>query len=119
MSDKTVFERIIDGELAADRVYEDDQAIVIRDINPQAPTHLLVIPRKPIPRLVDATAEDAGLLGHLMLVACKVARQFGVDHAFRLVVNNGAEAGQTVFHLHLHLLGDKQYQESSLGKEFG
>lgn len=118
MSDKTIFERILDGEAPADKVYEDDKAIVIKDVNPKAPTHLLVIPRKPIPRLADAEEADKELLGHLLLVAGRVARQLGTDEAFRLVVNNGRDAGQTVFHLHLHLLGNKKFQEDSLGREF-
>lgn len=106
MSDVTesIFSRIIQRELPADILYEDDVCIVINDIAPQAPVHMLVIPKKPIPRLVDADTDDQILLGHLMLVAGDMARKFGVDEAFRLVVNNGADAGQTVFHLHLHVL---------------
>ncbi len=120
MSDeKTIFARIIDGELPSEKIYEDDQAIVIKDINPQAPTHVLIIPREPIPRLVDAEPSHQALLGHLLLVAGKVARELGVDEAFRLVINNGADAGQTVFHLHLHILASKAFKESALGKEFG
>jgi len=107
MSEKSLFTRIIDKELPADIVYEDDQCIVINDIAPQAPIHMLVIPRIAIPRLVDATDSDRALLGHLMWVAGEVARKMGVDDAFRLVVNNGAGAGQTVFHLHLHVLANK------------
>lgn len=118
MSEKTIFQRIMDGELPAEKIHEDELAVVIRDINPQAPTHLLLIPRRPIPRLADAGPEDAGLLGHLLLLASEVARKEGVDDAFRLVINNGAAAGQTVFHLHLHLLGNKKYGEGSLGREF-
>lgn len=119
MTDKTLFERIIDGDIPSEKLYEDDRAVVIKDINPQAPTHVLVIPRKPIPRLVDAGVDDQELLGHLLLVAGKVARQLGCDEAFRLVINNGAAAGQTVFHLHLHILGNRNYEEGSLGREFG
>ena len=81
----------------------------------KAPVHLLVIPRKPIARLVDASEEDKALLGHVMLAAGEIARQAGVDEAFRLIVNNGAKAGQTVFHLHLHILGGKNFSESALG----
>lgn len=116
--EKTLFTRIIEGELPAEKVYEDDQALVIKDINPQAPTHLLIISKAPIPRLVDAQASQQALLGHLLLVAGKVTRQLGIDDAFRLVINNGAEAGQTVFHLHLHILANKAFAEGSLGKEF-
>ena len=104
---KTLFEKIIDGEIPGDFVYKDDQCVVIRDINPAAPLHLLVIPRKPMPRLIDATPGDQALLGHLMLVANKVAADAGHGEAFRLVVNNGAGASQSVFHLHLHVLAGR------------
>ena len=110
----TLFTRIINREIPADIVYEDDHCIVINDIAPQAPIHMLVIPVKPIPRLVDASVEDKAMLGHLMWVAAEMARQVGVDEAFRLVVNNGEGAGQTVFHLHLHVLGNKNFAESEL-----
>ncbi|WIO75315.1 histidine triad nucleotide-binding protein [Porticoccaceae bacterium LTM1] len=115
MSEPTLFTRIIDREIPADIVYEDEHCIAIRDIAPKAPTHLLVIPKKPIPRLIDATEEDKALLGHLMLAAAEIARQAGVGEAFRLIANNGAGAGQTVFHLHLHILGNKEFSESHLG----
>jgi histidine triad (HIT) family protein len=104
---KTLFEKIIDRELPATLVYEDDQCVAFRDINPGAPMHILLVPRKPIPRLCDATPEDQALMGHLMLVAARIADQEGYGEAFRLVVNNGAEAGQSVFHLHLHLIGGR------------
>ena len=104
----TIFGKIIAREIPADIVYEDDQCIAIRDINPQAPVHVLVIPKKEITRLSDAAPEDQALLGHLMLAACKIAKQLGVGDAFRLVVNNGAEAGQSVFHIHLHILGGRR-----------
>lgn len=104
----TLFGRIARGELKADIVYEDDLALAFRDIAPQAPTHILVIPRKPIPRLSAADAGDAALLGHLLDVARKVASQEGLDD-FRLVVNDGAGAGQTVFHLHVHVLGGRPF----------
>ena len=100
----TLFEKIINKEISADILYEDDLAIIINDINPQAPTHLLIIPKKVIPKLSDATTEDKEVLGHLMLLAGKIAEDLGLDETFRLVVNNGAKAGQSVFHLHLHLL---------------
>ena len=106
MNDESLFTRIINRELPADIVYEDDQCIVINDIAPQAPVHMLVIPRLPIPRLADAEQEQRALLGHLMWVAGEVARMRGVDDAFRVVINNGADAGQTVFHLHLHVLAN-------------
>lgn len=115
MSTETLFTRIINGDIPASKVYEDEHCICIHDIAPKAPVHVLIIPRKPIPRLADASADDRVLLGHLMLVAGDIARQLGVDEAFRLIVNNGANAGQTVFHLHLHLLGNKHYDEAGLG----
>lgn len=104
---KTLFEKIIAREIPASIVYEDDQCVAFKDINPGAPVHVLLVPRKAIPRLCDATAEDQALLGHLMLTAGKVAEQLGCGDAFRLTVNNGAGAGQSVFHLHLHILGGR------------
>ena len=103
----TLFEKIINKEIPAEILYEDDISIVIKDISPQAPTHLLIIPKKVIPKLSDATDEDQDILGHLMLLAGKIAHQLGLDETFRLVVNNGAKAGQSVFHLHLHLLSGR------------
>ena len=103
----TLFEKIINKEIPADILYEDDISIVIKDISPQAPTHLLIIPKKVIPKLSDATAEDQKVLGHLMLIAGKIADDLGLDETFRLVVNNGAKAGQSVFHLHIHLLSGR------------
>lgn len=102
----TIFGKIARGEAPATLVYEDDLALAFRDLSPQAPTHILVIPRKPIERLSAAEDGDAALLGHLMLVARKVAREAGLSD-FRLVVNDGAGAGQTVFHLHLHVIGGR------------
>ncbi|HZN24832.1 MAG TPA: histidine triad nucleotide-binding protein [Burkholderiales bacterium] len=104
----TIFGKIINREIPASIVYEDDHCLAFRDVNPQAPTHVLVIPKKEIPQLSDATAEDQALLGHLMVAAGRIARDLGVGDAFRLVVNNGAEAGQSVFHLHLHILGGRR-----------
>lgn len=106
----TIFSKIIKREIPADIVYEDELCLAFRDVNPQAPTHVLLIPKKEIPRLVDAKAEDAALLGHLMLTANKVAQQLGVGDAFRLAVNNGADAGQSVFHLHLHILAGRAFK---------
>ena len=103
----TVFGKIINREIPAKIVYEDDLCLAFCDVNPQAPAHVLLIPKKEIPRLSDASAEDRDLLGHLMLAAGRIARDLGVGDAFRLVVNNGAEAGQSVFHLHLHILGGR------------
>jgi histidine triad (HIT) family protein len=103
----TLFGKIIRREIPANIVYEDDLCLAFRDINPQAPTHVLLVPKKEIDRLSSATVEDQALLGHLMLAAGKVARQLGVGDTFRLVVNNGAAAGQSVFHLHLHILAGR------------
>ena len=104
----TLFGKIARGEMKADVVYEDDLAVAFRDISPQAPTHILVIPRKPIPRLSASSDGDAALLGHLLGVARKVASQEGLED-FRVVVNDGAGAGQSVFHLHVHVLGGRPF----------
>ena len=105
----TIFQKIIDKELPADIIYEDELALVFKDINPVAPTHLLIIPKKQIEKVSDAEGQDKELLGHLLLVAGKVARDLGIDEAFRLVVNNGAGAQQTVFHLHIHLIAEREF----------
>ena len=106
---KTLFEKICEKEIPADIVYEDDQVVAFRDIAPKAPTHVLVIPRKPIPRINEAQPEDQALLGHLILKAAEVARSLGlVDDGFRLVLNNGRDAGETVPHLHCHILGGRK-----------
>ena len=104
---ETLFEKIINREIPADIIYEDNLSIVIKDIHPQAPTHLLIIPKKVIPNLSDADTCDQEVLGHLMLVAGKVAEQLNLDNTFRVIINNGAKAGQSVFHLHLHLLSGR------------
>jgi histidine triad (HIT) family protein len=108
MTTDTIFSKIIRREIPAQIVYEDDQALAFRDVSPQAPVHILVIPKKPIPKLSEADATDQALLGHLLLVAGKVAAQENLS-GFRLVINNGAEVGQTVFHLHLHILGGRDF----------
>ncbi|MBI4600864.1 MAG: histidine triad nucleotide-binding protein [Planctomycetes bacterium] len=102
----TVFQKIIDRQIPATIVHEDDRALAFRDVNPQAPVHVLVVPKSPIAKLADAKADDRDLLGHLLLVARDVAvkEQLG---DFRIVINNGAGAGQSVFHLHLHVLGGR------------
>ena len=110
----TIFGKITRGEIPTEFLYEDDHCVAIRDINPQAPTHVLIIPRKPIPRLVDSEAEDQELLGHLLLVAGRLADKLGVGEAFRLVINNGEGGGQTVFHLHLHILAGRDMTEGQL-----
>lgn len=102
------------GEIPADILYEDDHCIVINDIHPQSPVHMLVIPRKPMASLAEAENADQSLLGHLMVVASKMARQRGIENGFRVVANNGKGAGQTIFHLHFHVLGGKAWAESTL-----
>ena len=113
MSD-TIFGKIVSGEIASEFLYEDEHCIAINDANPQASVHVLIIPKRGIPRLVDAGADDQTLLGHLLLAAGTVAEQLGVDEAFRLIINNGAGAGQTVFHLHLHLIAGGEFTEGNM-----
>jgi len=111
MADKTLFEKICDKEIPAAIVFEDDRCVAFRDISPQAPVHLLIVPRQPIPRVGLATAEEAALLGHLLLVAGQIARSEGVaETGFRLVINHGPQGGEAVPHLHVHLLGGRQMQ---------
>jgi histidine triad (HIT) family protein len=103
-----VFARILRGEIPAKVLHEDERCLAFRDVAPQAPTHFLVIPKRPIARLADATLEDEALLGHLLLTAAHVARGLGLaEDGFRVVVNSGAGAGQTVFHLHVHVLAGR------------
>jgi histidine triad (HIT) family protein len=104
---KTLFQRIADGEIPARIVHQDERCVAFHDIAPQAPTHILVVPRELIPRVAEATPSQAELLGHLMLVAAKVAAEQGLREGFRLVVNNGRHGGETVPHLHVHLLGGR------------
>ena len=108
MSD-TIFQKIIDKELPADILYEDDSCLAFKDINPVAPVHILIIPKKRIEKISDSNTEDKELLGHLFLVAGNIARDLGIEDAFRLVVNNGAGAQQTVFHLHIHLIAGREF----------
>jgi histidine triad (HIT) family protein len=109
MAEKTLFEKICDKEIPATILHEDDRCVAFRDISPQAPLHILVIPRKPIPRVGLAADEDEALLGHLLLTAAKVARAEGVaGSGYRLVINNGRDGGEAVPHLHVHLLGGRQ-----------
>lgn len=107
---ETIFAKIIRREIPADIVFEDDLCLAFRDINPQAPVHVLLVPKQVHPRLVDVPAGEQGLLGHLLLKAAEIARKEGVGDAFRLVINNGADVGQTVFHLHLHILGGRGFR---------
>jgi len=110
MSD-TIFGKIANGEVSADVVYEDEHVVAFRDLSPQAPVHVLVIPRKPIPTLSAADAEDAELLGRLMLAAAKVAAQEGVaEQGYRTIINCNAGGGQTVYHLHVHVIGGRPLQ---------
>ena len=109
-----IFCKIAEGKIPSKKVYEDPELLVFHDIHPWAPVHVLIIPKRGIPRLVDAQSSDQALLGHLMLVAGKLAEQLGVGEAFRLVVNNGANAGQTVFHLHLHIIGGREFAEGHM-----
>jgi histidine triad (HIT) family protein len=104
---ETLFSKIIDREIPADIVYEDEQCLAFRDINPQEPVHILVIPKKAITMVSEAATEDEALLGHLLTTASKIAKQEGFGEAFRLVVNNGEDVGQTVFHLHVHILAGR------------
>ena len=109
MAEPTLFQKIMAGDIPADIVYEDERCVAFRDINPQAPTHILIVPRKPIPTLDDVTEEDGPLLGHLFVVASRIAADEGLTGGYRTVFNCKEEAGQTVFHLHLHLLGGRPF----------
>ena len=106
MAGDTIFGRILRGDIPCDEVYCDDRCLAFRDVAPQTPVHVLVIPRQPIESLREAEASDEALLGHLLLVAAKVAQQEGLTD-WRTVINTGAEAGQTVFHLHVHVIGGR------------
>ena len=106
-SEKTLFQKILDREIPADIVYEDDLCGAFRDISPEAPTHILVVPRKPIRMIQELEAEDAVIVGHLFYAARQIAEEEGLADGYRLVINNGEHGGQTVFHIHLHLLGGR------------
>ncbi len=104
----TLFEKIIARQIPAKILHEDDLTLAFADIHPQAPTHVLIVPKKPIPRINEASSEDQALLGHLLLKAAEVARQLGLDQTgFRLVINNGRDGGESVPHLHVHILGGR------------
>ncbi len=103
----TIFSKIARKEIPADIVYEDNLAIAFKDVNPQAPVHILVIPKQPIAKLADAESKDHALMGHLLLTAKRVADQVGLTNGYRIVINNGDDGGQTVYHLHLHILGGR------------
>ena len=108
---KTIFQKIIDREVPSKILFEDDKCIVIEDIAPKAPTHLLVIPKKPIKKLSEVKPDDKNLLGHLMIVISKITKELNIEDAFNIIINNGEEAGQTVFHLHIHILAGKNFSE--------
>lgn len=107
MSDKNIFLRIVDREIPADIVHEDEHCLAFRDINPQAPTHVLVIPKKPIRSVAELADDDAALVGHMYLVIRDLADRLGLGEGYRVVINNGPAAGQSVDHLHFHLLGGR------------
>jgi histidine triad (HIT) family protein len=104
---KTLFEKIIAREIPAQIVYEDDSVLAFRDILPQAPTHVLIVPKKPIPRISEAQPDDEKVLGHLLLKAAEVAQKLNLQNGYRLVINNGADGGEAVPHLHCHILGGR------------
>ena len=104
---KTLFEKIIAREIPAAIVYEDDAVLAFRDIHPQAPVHVLIVPKKPVPRIAEAQVDDRQLLGQLLLKAAEVAKQLDLENGYRLVINNGADGGEAVPHLHVHILGGR------------
>ena len=104
---ETIFSKIIRREIPADIVYEDDLILAFRDVNPQAPVHILVIPKKPLVSIAEADASDCELLGRLLLTVKQVANQERLEKGYRIVINTGEDGGQTVFHLHLHLMGKR------------
>ena len=106
MNEETIFSKILKGDIPSDEVYRDEYCLAFRDIQPQAPIHILLIPRKAIRSLIEAEETDQNLLGHLLLVAAKVAKIEGLDN-WRTIINTGSKAGQTVFHLHLHIIGGR------------
>ncbi len=103
----TIFTKIINREIPADIVYEDDQCLAFRDVSPQAPTHVLLIPKKPVESLDQFADDDAALAGHLLMTVPKVAKELGLTEGYRTVINTGVEGGQTVFHLHIHILAGR------------
>ena len=103
----TIFEKIVAREIPAKIVYEDDDVLAFHDVNPQAPVHVLIVPKKAIPRLADASASDEAVLGKLLLTAKKIATELGLTNGYRVVINNGPDAGESVPHLHVHVLGKR------------
>lgn len=109
MEEETVFSQIIAKKKPAEIIYEDDEVVAFKDINPQAPVHVLIVPRKPIPKLTDADETDSAMLGKMVMVARKIAKDFNLDQdGFRLLLNQGKNGGQTIYHLHFHLLGGRR-----------
>ncbi len=109
MTEETLFTKIINKEISADILFQDERVTAFRDIHPQAPSHILIIPNKPIPSVNQVTAEDEAVLGHLLIVAKNLAQQEGLsENGYRLIINCGEYGGQEVYHLHMHLLGGKQ-----------
>jgi histidine triad (HIT) family protein len=106
---ETIFSKIINREIPAEIVFEDDLCLAFHDVNPQAPTHILLIPKKSIAKVAEAGSDDQSLLGHLLLTANKIASNEGFGDAYRLVINNGEAAGQSVFHLHIHILAGRGF----------
>lgn len=111
----TIFARIINGELPCEKVYEDDKILAIRDIHPQAPVHILIMPKKAYKDIQSLPEEDLSIVAEIVKAAQKIAEDEGIEEGYRLVTNNGPSAGQTVFHLHFHLLGGRSMAEGSLG----
>jgi len=109
VEEETVFSQIIEKKKPAEIIYEDEEVVAFKDINPQAPVHVLIVPRKPIPKLTDAEESDAAVLGKMVMIARKIAKDFGLDDGgFRLLMNEGKNGGQTIYHLHFHLLGGRR-----------
>ena len=106
MSD-SIFTKIKNKEIPGNVIYEDDKCFALEDINPQAPVHILIIPHKEIAKISDSTPEDKELLGHLLLVSKTIAQKYELENNYRLIINNGAGAGQSVFHIHVHLMGGR------------
>lgn len=109
MSPKTVFKKIIDREIPADIVYEDQYCLAFKDIHPQAPVHIIVVPKKEIPNLESLQEEDAELMGRLLLAMQRIAEQLGINSGYRVVLNNGRDAGQEVAHVHFHMLAGRTF----------
>ena len=109
MEEETIFSQIIDKKKPAEIIFEDEEVIAFKDINPQAPVHVLIVPRKPIPKLTDADESDTAILGKMVMIARQIAKDFGLDEdGFRLLLNEGKNGGQTIYHLHFHLLGGRR-----------